>query len=665
MRQGMVTVVKKPYARWRAYSLVGIHLLFATHFIHWKIAGRTLAPLELNEVLYTLHQGIVTAGFILMAAVMVATLIFGRFFCSWGCHILALQDLSAWLLGRLGIRPRPLRSRTLTMIPMLVMFYMFIWPQLLSAFHGVPENSLRVVEAGTGGWSSFTTDDLWRNLPPVEVALLTFFICGGLIVYLMGNRGFCFNGCPYGALFGIADQFAPGRIALAGNCTQCGLCTAACTSDILVHREIAQHGMVTNPRCLKDLDCVAVCPENAISFGFRKPPVFRKGHPLGNYAGRYSFTLGEDAAMLGLFLVSVAVLRGLYDVIPLLLSVGLAICLAFFSVLVWRTITGRNIAVRSISLRKDGGWTAAGRLTAAFGFMLALFMAHSAVIQYHTFSGKRKFMQLAGVADGPTADPEILQKAIHHYERALGWGLMQPVDQRKELANLYLLDDRTERSVEKLTEVVNIDPANIGAHCRLAAILAETGDREGALRHWTLATTEGRVRPHTQDVHLLSVAHLRLGQHYDRAGDRAKAIERFTLAVATEPSHPEALLALGHFQFRHGNDAEALLNFEEALKHGGEHPMLHNNIGALHMRMGDPGKARPHLERLAVLLPDDARAHYSLSMMHLSAGRQSAAQLSLRKTLELDPGHENAAKALARILERNERRDPLAQDTDR
>ena len=99
--------------------------------------GRTLAPLEFNEVLYTIHQGIVTAGFILMALVMVATLVFGRFFCSWGCHILALQDAAGWLMDKLHIKRQPIRSRTLIWVPIGVMLYLFIWPQILQLSQGV------------------------------------------------------------------------------------------------------------------------------------------------------------------------------------------------------------------------------------------------------------------------------------------------------------------------------------------------------------------------------------------------------------------------------------------------------------------------------------------------------------------------------------------------
>lgn len=100
------TPSRSRYAPWRAATLGLVHLLMAAHVAHWLIAGKTLAPLELNEVMYTFELGIVTAGFLFMASVLLATAIFGRFFCSWGCHILALQDLSTWILKKVGVRLR-------------------------------------------------------------------------------------------------------------------------------------------------------------------------------------------------------------------------------------------------------------------------------------------------------------------------------------------------------------------------------------------------------------------------------------------------------------------------------------------------------------------------------------------------------------------------------
>src|SRR5690606_9270732 len=108
--------IARPWGRRRAAVLLGVHVLIALHFVHWKLSGRTLAPLELNEGMQPLGLGVITAGFLLMASVVVSILFVGRVFCSWGCHMLALQDTAAWILGRLRIRTSPLRSRLLPWI---------------------------------------------------------------------------------------------------------------------------------------------------------------------------------------------------------------------------------------------------------------------------------------------------------------------------------------------------------------------------------------------------------------------------------------------------------------------------------------------------------------------------------------------------------------------
>ncbi len=110
---------RRNFARWRALSLSLVYVVFAVHIVHWKITGETLAPLELNEVMYTLELGIITAGVLFMCFLVVGSLIFGRFFCSWACHIMVLQDLCAWILRRLGIRQKPIRSRLLLLVPPL------------------------------------------------------------------------------------------------------------------------------------------------------------------------------------------------------------------------------------------------------------------------------------------------------------------------------------------------------------------------------------------------------------------------------------------------------------------------------------------------------------------------------------------------------------------
>src|SRR5437773_1238165 len=80
-------------AKWRAASLLLIHAVFALHVAHWLRTGRTITPVEPSESMQTLEAGYLNAGFVLFFLLIVSTMIFGRFFCGWACHLVAYQDL--------------------------------------------------------------------------------------------------------------------------------------------------------------------------------------------------------------------------------------------------------------------------------------------------------------------------------------------------------------------------------------------------------------------------------------------------------------------------------------------------------------------------------------------------------------------------------------------
>src|SRR5262245_45516558 len=105
-------------SRWRAAALITLNLLMIAHFIQWWIVGKTISPIEPSETMYTLQRGAINMGFIFFTLAILATLVAGRFVCGWGCHILALQDFCAWLLKRIGLTPKPFRSRLLIYVPL-------------------------------------------------------------------------------------------------------------------------------------------------------------------------------------------------------------------------------------------------------------------------------------------------------------------------------------------------------------------------------------------------------------------------------------------------------------------------------------------------------------------------------------------------------------------
>src|SRR5213595_3941783 len=129
-----VGIRRSKTSRWRATALILLNLLMVAHVIQWWIMGRTVSPIEPSETMHTLQRGAVNAGFIFFSLAILATLILGRFVCGWGCHILALQDFCAWMLGKVGINPKPFRSRLLVFVPLIAAHYMFVWPTAVRLF---------------------------------------------------------------------------------------------------------------------------------------------------------------------------------------------------------------------------------------------------------------------------------------------------------------------------------------------------------------------------------------------------------------------------------------------------------------------------------------------------------------------------------------------------
>ena len=227
---------KSKTGRWRAAALIALNLFMIAHIIQWRITGKTVSPIEPSETMYTLQNGFVNAGFIFFSLAIIATLIFGRFVCGWGCHILALQDLCGWLLKKMGLHPKPFRSRLLVYVPLIAALYMFVWPVVYRLF---TEPHQPLVPRFT---NHLVTTNFWQTFPSAAVAIPFLFICGFVTVYFLGQKGFCTYACPYGGFFGLADKFSPGKIRVTPACNQCGHCTATCTSNVLVHAEVKHTG---------------------------------------------------------------------------------------------------------------------------------------------------------------------------------------------------------------------------------------------------------------------------------------------------------------------------------------------------------------------------------------------------------------------------------------
>lgn len=441
--------------KWRAAVLIFVHVVIIAHIIQWFVSGMsdgirtTLSPIEPSETMYTLEGGYINAGFIFFASAIVSTFLFGRFVCGWGCHIIALQDLCSHIMTKVGVRPRPFRTRLLVWTPFALAFYMFVWPTLqrlgLDALaHFAPDLGisraswpawLPAVSSPGGLTNRLIVEDYTRTFPPWYMALPFLFAVGVFTVYFLGSKGFCTYGCPYGGFFGPVDRFSVGRIKVDENCNQCGHCTAVCTSNVRVHQEIKDYGMIVDAGCMKTLDCVSVCPNKALSFKFARPAIFKKkvsDAAKKNKIQRPPYDLSLSAEILvfiiGLFFFTAY--RGMFNLVPMLMSMGMAIVSAFC---VWKLVQMfrvPNVRMQATQLVIRGKWTNWGRAFAALTLAMIAVGAWAGTMRYHFFLGSYYDSKVTNVSLDQVyskdyvpdeATKALALKAIEHFEIAGPW----------------------------------------------------------------------------------------------------------------------------------------------------------------------------------------------------------------------------------------------------
>ena len=435
---------KRGRGRWRALALGGVHVLILLHIAHYLLYGRTLSPMEPSEAMYTLELGYVNTGALLLGLAIMTTVVFGRFFCGWACHLVALQDLCSFILRRLHVHPKPIRSRALGILPYVLAFYMFIWPTLIRKFQGGHH---------PGFSNQVLTSNFWGTFPGPAIAILTLTVCGGLIVCLLGNKGFCTYACPYGALFAIADRAAFGRIRVTDACTHCGHCTAICSSNVLVHEEVRNYGMVVDSGCMKCMDCVSSCPNDALYFGLTSAPSAAAARRGSNTSRRhYDYPLVEDIVALTVAGIVTFALRGLYGGPPLLLALALGSITGFVTIVLLRLTKRLDVRLQHWTLRKKGQLTSVGRVFVVGLVAWFVFITHSTYVQYHTYRGNRLLGQasvtwddlIMGSLRAPLLSPErrnAVYTADEHFRKAENQGLMEIAEVQIGRGCIALLTD--------------------------------------------------------------------------------------------------------------------------------------------------------------------------------------------------------------------------------
>jgi ferredoxin/tetratricopeptide (TPR) repeat protein len=551
-----------------------VHLAIVAHILHWWVTGRSVGRFVLSDSMRTLELGEINPGFLLFVAALIVSLIAGRFLCGWACHMGALQDLSGWLLRRMGVRPKMFRARFLGYVPLALAVYMFVWPTLKRAAV-VP--LLDAAWPTPGGWvrsgpfpglsADFTSSDLWSGLPGWTIAVPFFLISGFAMVYFLGARGLCRYVCPYGGFFFAVEKVAPARvIADPALCDQCGLCTAACTAGVRVHEAVLRHGAVLDGDCMRSLDCVSVCPSGALAFDITMPTLLR-GKPRADAPARYDLTLSEEFLLLVVFALVFLALRGAYGVIPMLLAASFGVIAAFLAHKAILLARDSNVRLGGLILRRAGRVTPAGAAIAGALVIASGLVVQAAAVKAFVDIGARHDDRITVTLDqvlsgiSPAADQRAsAREALAWYARARpfwegGFGLITTPTVPTREAWMHLVLGEPEAAIERLQSLIRGGFAQDHTGPDLARLL----------------TWRGRSDEATATMHELVVAHPRfhitretLAWRLAQEGKPQEGDLLLAAAVAARPRDASARAALGRFRFACGRGESGLAELARA-----------------------------------------------------------------------------------------------------
>jgi polyferredoxin/Flp pilus assembly protein TadD len=591
---------KSKTSRWRGAALLLLNLLMVAHVMQWWITGRTVSPIEPSETMHTLQRGAINAGFIFFSLAILATMIFGRFVCGWGCHILALQDFCAWILKKIGLNPKPFRSRLLIYVPLIAALYMFVWPTAYRFFLRSEPGPL--IPKFT---NHLVTNNFWETFPSVAVAIPFLLICGFVTVYFLGQKGFCTYACPYGGFFGLADKLSPGKIRVTDACNQCGHCTATCTSNVLVHAEVREYKMVVDPGCMKCMDCISVCPNDALYFGFGKPTI---AIPKSKAIPRnYSLTWPEEVLGTVVFLGSFLAVRAVYGLVPFLMSLGCAAVTTFLALKTWRLLRAREVFFHHFRLKVSGKLQTTGWGFLAFSILWVGLNAHSGWVRYHEYAGDQAFQRiqipdelaLAQTNPDPWLSPidrETVPEGKKHFQTTSRFGLFTNGDALSKLAWFDYLSGDAEQSVELLSQAA-----------------AHQKGQARALSLYYRGTILNRLGRYEQARTSLDEA---LGQRED--------------LILARQEKGESLWQLGHKE-------EAISVWTDAVRRNGRLVLTSNQLAGAERSLGRIDEAIAHEKQADQFTPDDPLYHWTIGLRLKELGMNELAEKHFQRAIQLDP----------------------------
>ncbi|MFH0754119.1 MAG: 4Fe-4S binding protein [Candidatus Omnitrophota bacterium] len=304
-----------------------IYILWSTTYpLKSAISSQALFTIDPLVMFFTsLSERLFLPGLIFSLAMILLTLIFGRFFCGWVCPMGAMVDLAGMLRPRRGKDLLDRQKKRLRLPKFIILMLVFLlalagfqaaWvldPIVILArvisFNVIPALTLSVDKAFQFFIQHFElyggVYDFYRALKEGLLGINVHFFSNSLdtlmffLVIMIGSwlilRLWCRMLCPLGACYalGALPSLLERQVS---RCSSCGKCVRQCRMGA-----IEKGTLYRKEECILCMDCVYNCPEQSTKFSWRvKASSSPKVDDKGITRGQFLMLLGSVLTFCGL-----------------------------------------------------------------------------------------------------------------------------------------------------------------------------------------------------------------------------------------------------------------------------------------------------------------------------------------------------------------------------
>ncbi len=194
---------------------------------------------------------------LVIAAVIIITLVIGRFYCAVICPMGIFQDIFTWFHKIIFGKKRKFHYRK----PATVLRYTVLALFVIAMLVGL--NQIAVLIAPYSAYARMVTG-IHASGTVQWVAIITLVFIG-LLSFAMG-RIWCNAICPVGSLLGLISKYSIFGIKIdADKCVGCRKCEHGCKSMCID----IDNKTVDGSRCVNCFNCIGECNQGAITLGRR------------------------------------------------------------------------------------------------------------------------------------------------------------------------------------------------------------------------------------------------------------------------------------------------------------------------------------------------------------------------------------------------------------